>query len=290
MNLRAYQGDTTKKQALLARLRVLAEQESLATRPLFWDGTGGSIVCSALHGDELDRWESELGLPKWLALCVDGIANWMLDPRAGLAAGIGLLEAVPVGEDVSLVGNHFLIHLLDDPTDGLSSVCSHAEQVQLIKRIVSLHRRCAEGGKVTRTDWVDVRKAATALRDQAAPDSVDDAVNGAIEAATWDPLISRTAVSDTEYQWVLAMSEAAYRNSQSKKDDPVRLVLGQLYAKAKAEGCEKPIDVLALLAQQRPDLSKVVKASTAFIREQPGIAWRRLEQLLLQQLRGRSWN
>jgi hypothetical protein len=290
MTLRAYQGDATKKQLLLARLRVLAEQEKLATRPLHWDGTGGSIVCSALGSDELDFWESELGLPKWLALCVDGIANWMQDGRAGLAAGIGLLDAVPVGEDVSPVGSHFLIHLLDDSTDGLSTVCSDAEQVQLIKSIVTLHRLCTEGRKVTRTDWAEVRKAATALRDKASPDSVDDAVNGAIEAATWDPLISRSAVSDTEYQWVLAMSEVAYRNFRSKKDDPVRLVLGQLYAKAKAEGCDEPIDVLALLAQQRPDLSKVVKASTAFIREQPGIAWRRLERLLLQQLRGRSWN
>jgi hypothetical protein len=288
MMLHAYQGNSVTKQALSERLGVLAERRNLETRPIFWDGKCGSIVGSALRSDDLDLWASELGLPKWLALCIDGIANGMRPVEAGLAAGIGLLDAIPVGADVSSVGSCFIGHLLDDPNNGLSTICTRVESAQLIADIASMHRLCAEGGRLIPSDWTGLRSAAIALRKEDVSGSVDDAIDAGIEAAAWDPLVSRSAVSDTQRQWVWAMTLVADKKAWCAEDDHIRSLLGQLYERARAEQADAHIDVFELLKQKHPEMWERAMARNASQRERPAIAWRKVEQVLLSQLKRQS--
>jgi len=70
--LRAFHGDPAIKAEYLARVTA-HEQADEIIHGLYWEHGKGCAVGCTIHSDRHDAYETELGLPTWLAFFVDGI-------------------------------------------------------------------------------------------------------------------------------------------------------------------------------------------------------------------------
>jgi hypothetical protein len=99
--MKAFHGDPAVKEKYLARLKAhhVADEIIQGTR---WNGAHGCAVGCTLNNYAHEAYETELGLPQWLAHLEDKIFEG-LPPKAAQQFAVDLLESVPVGADVSKV-------------------------------------------------------------------------------------------------------------------------------------------------------------------------------------------
>lgn len=284
MRAPAYRGEAACKQQLLERLRELERKGSWVARPIHWNGEAGSLVGSLLQGEDLDAWEQRFGLPKWLALLLDGLLVAAPALPEGVACAIELLQALPVGADADAAGSRCVLALLEGGDCGLATLDPGEAAATALAAVAGLHRRRLSGELIAPAQWRQLRRETVALVDTLPPDSADAAVGACIEAAAWDPASSRTAVSDTLHGWLRAMTAAAVaREDWSAADDErIKALLAQLHAEAKAvadyDGAF--IDVFQLLERKHPQQATRLKAHMAHGRGQAAVQWRRAAEAL----------
>lgn len=281
----AYLGDALCKRQVLERLLSLQKADTWAMRPIYWDGRTGSLVGSLLQGENLDEWERLFGLPKWLALAIDNLFASGPDLKAGLEFGIALLDAIPVGADMRTVGSRVVIELLEGLPCGLLPIVSMHAMTETLISVSLLHRRITDGGDVDAAEWRAVRRRAVAQTDAVERGSVDADVGACIEAATWDPRTSRTAVSDTGRVWIKATSDAEVARQSgwcAHDDERMKALLDRLHADAKAAGATGFIDVFKLLDEKHPEEARQLKAQIALEHACRGAQWRKITDLLLR--------
>lgn len=274
----AYHGNADCKQQMLERLAGLEDAGNWIARPIHWNGEAGSLVGSLLQGEDLDRWVSDFGLPKWLALLLDELLVASPDPREGARAGKQILDAIPVGADLQRAGSRIILALLVDEHDGLVIDAASYGLGEALSLVSGLHRSCVQGDDVPASKWRLVRKTLVALTDTMASDSRATAVGTCVEAAAWDPATSRTTVSDTlrTRLWIMAekAGEARPPDMTEAEETGIRTLLGQLYADARQSmGDSAVIDVFKLLKEQHPDAYARVKATNAYRNAQARAQW-----------------
>jgi len=286
MNALAFCGDEQCKQQVLKHLRGLRQGGAWVTRPLHWNGTAGSLVGSLLRGEVLNEWVSRFGLPKWLALALDELFVAAPSVDEGVGQGIAMLEAIATGATLDVAGSHLLLGLLED-ADLAAAAADHGALVETLRRVRALHgSRCADE-PVAAAAWRAVRRDTVALTDTLPSGSPLAAVGACIEAAAWDPASSRTVVSDTLRNWLVAKTVAATSVHWSADDEArVNRIGERLYADARAQATDPEafIDVFKLLEDQHPDEAAGIKAHAHRQHEQRIQAWRHAAALLLDAL------
>jgi hypothetical protein len=197
-----FQSNAALKNAILQRVQnhILAGQAQPTS--LSWDGSKGSIVACAIESSDLNAWTDALALPKWLALLIDAIvAGLAATPETtkgeACEAGRSLLEAIPVGVDISLGGSAFLIGLLEEVNNQLLLVSENTELMKLAGRAKELHRRVLVGESTDASQWRSLRQDAVVQTDVFPEGSVPALLASVIEASVWDPRNSPSVVVDT---------------------------------------------------------------------------------------------
>ncbi|MBB5944393.1 S9 family peptidase [Xanthomonas sp. 3307] len=277
MSMHAYHGDPQLRQQVIDQLYGLEHAGRWEHRPLYWNGEVGSVVGSLLQSDDLDRWEADFGLPKWLALAIDSMVAG--NSTLGVAWGIHLLQGIPPGMPMDTVGSRTLLELLKGKTHGLHGLEAAAGLAEALEGVAALHAARLEGQDVDGARWRKARRAAVEQTNARDPGSVAAAVGSCIEAAAWDPTQSRSAVSDTLRGWMnarIAANMADYPWSKADEDDMTQ-VLGALHEEDKASrepGDTEYTNVFLLLEQKHPEKAKRLRAFYRYQRNQYAKQWR----------------
>jgi dipeptidyl aminopeptidase/acylaminoacyl peptidase len=283
MGILAYHGNPACRDRVLERFERLRAAGTWVARPLHWNGSAGSVVGSLLQGEELERWENGLGLPKWLALLIDTVMVEAPEQQEGVLRAGGLLR-VAAATELGDAGSRCILALLDD-AHGLASICADGPMCTLLAHVLALHRQRSAGAAVAASVWRHTRQQALALTDTLPPGGLHALVGGCIEAAAWDPALSRSAVSDTLRCWLRAMLAAAMEDYGWTDADNARIraLLETLHADAKAVAGEDAgsfIDVFKLLEQHQPQEAARLRARLAHERAQHAACWRQAATLL----------
>ncbi len=280
----AYHCDPYRKRQVVQRLHALQQVGIWVARPIHWNGEAGSLVGSLLQGEDLDEWERRFGLPKWLALVLDGMLANAPDVKRGVACGIELLESISVGARLSGVGSHCVLELLEGDRCGLTTLRQVGPLASTLHQVAALHRDLLNGHEIAPVQWRRVRAAAVSLTDTLDENSLEARIGTCIEAAAWDAASSRTLVSDVLRTWIWAMSASAEQSSGwgPADDERIKTLLASLHAQAKVEATDPNahIDVFKLLERVYPDDAARLRANIAGQHERRAAQWQRAADVL----------
>jgi hypothetical protein len=153
----AFHGDPKIKAKFSRRVRAHAKADEIVKGQYWEQGKGCAIGCT-IHSGQHNAYETELGLPAWLARLEDGMFEHLPN---GTAKGFPaqFLQAIPVGANVSGVRDQFLAWLMDDPTYGTAHMATDPEVKALAAEVA---RRLRSGEGVT---GPEADKLAGKLRD-----------------------------------------------------------------------------------------------------------------------------
>ena len=134
-------GNQCLRDAVVERVREHQRLDQIAQR-IYWDGSKGCAIGCVLHSAEHLAFESQLGLPVFLAYMDEHIFE-RLPLAEAKAWPLRFIEAVPVGVDLELVFPRFMHWLLSDP-DGMRQY-ANAETLPIIDSLVEMYSRRIEG-------------------------------------------------------------------------------------------------------------------------------------------------
>ncbi|GEM_PF-15293 len=278
MTLHAYHGDPQLRQQVIDQLQSLEKAGRWEHRPLYWNGDVGSFVGSLLRGDDLDRWEADYGLPKWLALTIDSMVA--ANSTLGVSWGIHLMQGIQPGMAMDTVGSRSLLELLKGKTLGLNGLEAAAGLSEALDGVAALHAARLAGQDIDNASWRKARREAVAQTNAQTPESVAASVGTCIESAAWDPMQSRSAVSDTLRGWMnahIAANMALYPWGKAD-DEEMKQLLEALHAEdmvGREPGATDYTNVFLLLEQKHPEKAKRLRAFYRYQRSQYGKQWRR---------------
>ncbi|MGY8605959.1 hypothetical protein ACTVH1_09685 [Gluconobacter cerinus] len=207
--MQSFQDNPALKRSMLQKAQAFQASDDWNSRPVYWNGKGGSLVGGLLGSDDLDQWVEEFGLPKWMALLLDMVAVTLPSAEDAKAAQISLLEALPVGADLNACGNVVLVHFLKEAETDIASLSENHPLRAALTDVMALHDAELAGKSPQPAEWRKARSEAIAATDQAVPDSLEAKFGAVIEAAAWNPRTSRSVVADTFRSWINARRDAA---------------------------------------------------------------------------------
>ena len=269
----SFQNNAVLKQQMLERLEAVKENpEAWNPAVVSWADQKGSVIGHSLHSDDLSQWE-DLGLPKWLAMMVDYFYVTAAQVSQGVETGIGLINSVPVGVNLAQTGSRIVLALCQDPALGILQRELHDTAAQAVALVIDAHQKILNGVEIKPAEWRQLRKQVLALTDQCDEESPEQLVCIFAEACAWDPILSRTAVSDSIRTWVRAVGAFEQAPDWTKEQDThVRALLQEQYNLAKAkqpEGSQEFIDVFKLLEVSHPEDSLWLRRQIRWGHEQP---------------------
>jgi hypothetical protein len=253
--MQAFLNKQSHKDEVLARLHHHEARGLLVPGGARWNGDSGTVVGCILQSDDLALWESEQGLPRWLALLLDGLGNAVPAHQVEEMAA-RTLEAVPLGADLQSMGSAMLLYFLVDSTGGLALVAQEAGLEDLLQEIAEAHRLCVAGTAPDAEQWSGLRKRALQRSDALLSGAVAHAVGLCLEAACWDPKSSPATVIDTWRCWMNVREMQAARDiGWVAEIDHARTKaeFDALYAKAMLDDPTASVDVFKLYAQAEPE-------------------------------------
>lgn len=109
--MRAFHNDEKIKSKYLARVRKHADADEIVKNNYLKNGKGCAIWCT-IHKTKHSRYESELGVPEWLAHLKDRIFEGLPNERAKRWP-LEFLEAINVGADLNKIRIPFLIFIIE---------------------------------------------------------------------------------------------------------------------------------------------------------------------------------
>jgi len=143
----AFHGKQEVKDKYVMRVRAHRAADNLI-RGTGWDktqGKGCAVGCT-LEGYNHASYETELGIPQWVARMEDYLFE-NLSHEEAMAWPERFLQAIPVGKsNWNEVYHDYFAWLMDDPTDGVIRFAGEFEDVKkCIERVAMLHReRCTD--------------------------------------------------------------------------------------------------------------------------------------------------
>jgi hypothetical protein len=108
--LLAFHGDPKIKRRYLARVRAHRLADEIVKGRYWEDGKGCAVGCT-VHSSNHASYESELGIPAWLAHVEDRLFEGMANDKAK-EWPLAFLKAIPVGADLRSVRAQFLVYVL----------------------------------------------------------------------------------------------------------------------------------------------------------------------------------
>lgn len=219
MNLIAYHGRQSEKDAILAQLRAYAAADELANG-VYWQRCERCAVARTIHGSSRETYESRFGIPQILACLEDTIFEGLPNALAKKWP-IAFVTAIEPGADLSLVGWRFLHWLITD--EGVNPGIVHPKVRGAVKRCADVLFPLTVGEEVdVRAAWSAANAAnvaagmAGSAAGSAAAGSAASASDAAGREAGSAPMLSaaRSAV------WNAALS-AGLSTANATKDGAI---------------------------------------------------------------------
>src|SRR5262245_15041119 len=120
--LRAFHNDPAIREKYIARVEAHRAADEIV-QGLYTQHYGegklrGCAVGCTIHGNDHRAYETEIGIPEWLALTEDRLFERMPIENAKLWPG-RFLNAIPLGADLRSVFPKFMAWILIDPEHGV---------------------------------------------------------------------------------------------------------------------------------------------------------------------------
>jgi hypothetical protein len=147
----AFHDDPKIKTKYLERLAAHRKAGAFVS-DIWWDGhlkIGCAVGCT-IHSENLDLFETELGIPASVAWLEARIHGKLLGDRLDRFAE-EVLEAITPGHDLSLVAAHFVYWLLTSPS-GPRGKCSSGD-VALFDQVIALYVQRINEGEPSKMAW-----------------------------------------------------------------------------------------------------------------------------------------
>ena len=109
--MQAFHNDPAIKEKYLARVRAHAAADEIIHGKYWEDGKGCAVGCT-VHSGNHAAYETELGIPQWLARVEDRLFEGMTNGTS-MTWPIRFLEAIPVGADLQPLLIPFLIIIVE---------------------------------------------------------------------------------------------------------------------------------------------------------------------------------
>lgn len=273
----AFLNDEAVRQAALARLAArAAEPAGIEAGHVAWSDSKRSVVGSLIASEDLDLWQTQLGLPAWLALVLEAAAGGQRDATGAVRLAAQVLNAIAPGADLDRQGSALILRLLDDSSRTIVGGQLEPALAEVLQDISALHRRALLGETVAPAAWKAARQRATRLSDAlqepqqySHQDPQQLAVARCIESAGWDPQRSRTAVLDTLRQWTDACRAKSLRDYgwSAASDAKVQAQLDSLHARYVVGAPEPQPNVFELYEEHHPEDAATLRAMLAWQRE-----------------------
>ncbi len=185
MTLQAFHNDPKIKKTYLARVVAHRKADELI-KGKYWEKGKGCAVGCTIHSSEHNRYETELGIPEWLARIEDTIFEGLPDKEAKMWPE-RFLKAIKPGANLEKAKAPFLIFVLQSTLDKFD----HAKYPDVLKCVntsIALWQRDDIGSK----EWNAAARAAYA----AAADAADAAAVAAAAVAAARAAAARAAYAD----------------------------------------------------------------------------------------------
>jgi len=148
--MRAFHGSAAIKEKYVARVKAHAEADKIVKGQYWGNGKGCAVGCT-IEGDEHSRYETELGIPVAIAHVEDYLFEIMPNEDA-MKFPLRLLEAIPVGADLSLVPANLIVYILED-TLNIKEVQEDKAVGKAIRGVIDLWKRVQVGDKPDAVAW-----------------------------------------------------------------------------------------------------------------------------------------
>ena len=137
----AYHGDPAIKLKYVGRVRSHQEADELVRGAYWKDGKGGAVGCT-VHSDDHAAYETDLGMPKWLAYLEDRIFEGMSN-AASRRFPLSLFSAIPVGFAAwDSLHHEFCAYLLRDVCE--FDRAEDTATAAAVDAVIHLHERWTE--------------------------------------------------------------------------------------------------------------------------------------------------
>jgi hypothetical protein len=180
--VKAFHNDMSIKNKYTARVLAHFEADELI-KGRYWENGRGCAVGCTIHGAEHARYETELGIPEWLALLEDTIFEGLPLERAKVWPS-EFLNVIHVGAELEKVKAPFMIFILKSTLDKFDHEKS-PEVKAVVERVIALYERgdATQEEFAARAAWA--AEAADAARAAAWAARAEAWAEAAAEAAAW---------------------------------------------------------------------------------------------------------
>lgn len=152
--MKAFNDDTNIKEKYMSRLKAHALADEIV-KGIYWENGKGCAVGCTIHSSNHKAYETELGVPQWLARVEDRIFEGLPNDRAKLWP-IEFLNAVNVGSDLEKIKAPFMIYILESVIDKFDHK-KFPEVLSSVNKVIELYKNNG-----TTEEFMSARAAAAA--------------------------------------------------------------------------------------------------------------------------------
>jgi hypothetical protein len=184
--LLSFHGDKKIKEKYVNRLRAHAKADELI-KGKYWEGGKGCAVGCTIHSSEHVAYETQLGIPEWLARLEDALFEGLPNGHAKKFA-VDFLNAVPVGVNLESLKWKFCSFILSENLERVELLKIDKplkdQVLAAVKRCKAVHDKAIETGK-----WNESATAAASAAESAAESAAwaaeSAAARSAARSAAW---------------------------------------------------------------------------------------------------------
>ncbi|MGJ8515056.1 X-Pro dipeptidyl-peptidase (S15 family) [Carnimonas sp. R-84865] len=291
MQMTAYRNDASLRSEVLQKLADFIASDRWDHRPLYWDGTKGSIVGQLIQGDNVSDWEAQTGLPAWVGMLADMLVFMGPDDREALRVAVDLLGTIEGGQPLERTAGVCVLNLLTHPRIGLlgQGIEFPEPLQQVFDEIVATYRRFVCGDTISDREWRAIRRRVIFCVDDLEEGSMAEYAGRCIEAAAWNPTTSFTVVADSFKSLFTLRNEHEFGYYPWSSDDYQRLqALSRQVIEEAPEGAFSNADSPYYMDVVHRHDPVLVDRYYAFQRHRTALAeriWRELTEILFQAFR-----
>jgi hypothetical protein len=136
--MKSFFGKKEVKEKYLSRVKAHAEADEIV-KGKYWEKGKGCAVGCTIHGSDHFAYETELGIPAWLAYLEDTLFEGMSLEKAKKWPE-RFLKAIPVGSDLTKVRPKILIFILESTLEKFDGKKFPAEYKKVTDTIRDLQK------------------------------------------------------------------------------------------------------------------------------------------------------
>jgi hypothetical protein len=198
----SFHGKQEVKDFYVKRMEQHAKADEIIKGQYWEDGKGCAVGCT-IHSSDHAVYQTELGLPEWLAILEDKLFEMQCNSDAKIFA-VEFLQAIPVGVNLEPVKWQFCAFLLRENIDRVLNLDISSSLKEKVTTAIRQALACCEAA-IARVEWNEAAESARSAR--SAAESAESAESA--RSAAW------SAWSAWSAAWSAAESARSARSARS---------------------------------------------------------------------------